>query len=347
MGSGINKDKQVNWESGHFEKSEKAKTLFNSRGTKQGRFHIFDYKGSRGMDRYAVAGEVMKFKTDLDAKLGWWDRKYNVLISRHNENGTTTWYKINKNSLIKRLNPSADLIVDETTGRCSNFEALIAAKAESFIKLKEKSNATTPFEHEFLHQLSGNNHADAYKSIHFIQADDNAFLRNGSGLNMPRDNEANSILVISYSPAKKNEKLTKQAFDKKYKDSLEDLKPFVRVHIDSSQYRKILSGKPISKPIIDAIKDEKLGLPEGWISYYLNGKLLDEKLNFGSDTRPSEIEKFQSIFDHDQVHRIKISIKAGRDEDGVDLSSSTSYMSKIEDVPSIVSSIKSVLEDRF
>ena len=50
----------------------------------------------------------------------------------------------------------------------------------------------------------------------------------------------------------------------------------------------MLSGKPISKSIRDAINNKPLGLEKGYIKSPNNVQLL----SIGSDTRPSDIEKF-------------------------------------------------------
>lgn len=53
-----------------FEDNATALALKNSRGAKKGRLHLLEYHGLGGMDRYAVAAEVMQFKPEEEKKLG-------------------------------------------------------------------------------------------------------------------------------------------------------------------------------------------------------------------------------------------------------------------------------------
>lgn len=289
------KDKQVQYDAFHFEKSAKAKTLHNSSGTKQGRLHLLGHNGLKGMDHHAVAAKVMKFKDGEAPKLGWWDRKYNVLVELPSEDGITkTWYKINKQSFIKRFNPSEDLKIDKETGVCSNLADLVAAKSIALAKLEAISNAKTPFEKEFLNQLSENNHADSYNQIIFIQIENNL-----NSLTIPMV-ESHPVLFISY---KGNDKeIDRIKFDALYgsrKSTIEELVGHsypVGVNIDYSQYKKILSGKPIPQPVIDTIKDEALQLPEGEIWIGLNARARDFQLHF-KFYRDTKISEFQQLID--------------------------------------------------
>lgn len=98
-----------------FEQSVRAK-----KGSKQDRIHVMGYDGKKGKDPYAVAASRMQFSTDAEAKLGWWDRKFCVL---HKEDDV--WYKININSFKKRINPVNPLVIEKSTGVCSNLKEVL------------------------------------------------------------------------------------------------------------------------------------------------------------------------------------------------------------------------------
>lgn len=82
-----------------FVQSEAALTFFNSWGWKKSRLHLMAYDGKPGKDPYAVAAERLQVATGEKPSMGWWDRQFYVLHQHNN-----IWYKINKNSLQKRLN---------------------------------------------------------------------------------------------------------------------------------------------------------------------------------------------------------------------------------------------------
>lgn len=91
-----------------FVDSEKALQLPNSKGSEKSRLHLSAYEGAEGKDRFAVAAEIITFQPNETPSLGRFDRIFNVLHSHTDETTkTTTWYKINKNSLKKRLNLSS------------------------------------------------------------------------------------------------------------------------------------------------------------------------------------------------------------------------------------------------
>lgn len=103
-------------------------TAEKSKGSAKSRVHLFKYTGEEGKDRYAVAAEQVN-----TPKLNWIERKLCILHQHVDKNGTKTWYKINKNSLKKRLNiDSKELtqVLDSKTGitKSDAMESLIKRK---------------------------------------------------------------------------------------------------------------------------------------------------------------------------------------------------------------------------
>lgn len=125
---------------------ESALPLHNSKGLAKSRIHLFDYKGESGKDPYAIAAKMIQVKEDAIPKLNLFDKKFYFLHCHCDENAKKTWYKINKNSLQKRLNiTSQELnnILDSGTGVSDSLsiESLIKKKytaVEKKEKLKEK-----------------------------------------------------------------------------------------------------------------------------------------------------------------------------------------------------------------
>lgn len=273
MGKGIESAKIVHYDAFSFEETE-AKTLHNSKGAKKGRIHLLSHDALEGQDRYAVAAEVLKSKDGEAPKLGWWDRQFNI-VARDDEG---TWYKVNKRSLIKRLN------VDPVTIECFEagtltFLSAVENSINSVPKLQEKSNASTPFEKEFLHQLSQGTDVDAYNQILFVPAEDNF---------VAPEAQNEPVLVITYDQIKQKSSVISPY--RAYKKTFE-LDDAVGVHINHSQYKKILLGNPIPEEIITLIKDEKLDLPKGLMQIE-NEKRKIAVLNFSSDTRTSQMDYF-------------------------------------------------------
>lgn len=274
-------------------RTEKAKTLHNSRGWSTGRIHLLGYEGKGGKDRYAVAAE--KMPKDAAVELGCWDKRYNVLVLRTAPNGDPTWFKINKQSFIKRFNPTEDLEIDETTGVCTNFDKLVNERAESLEKLKAKSNASTPFEKEFLHQMSVNNIGNSYKEIVFIP------MKDPYKELINQNIEKGPILFVTYS----EKEIYLGEFNAKYGEWKEKVEKFigfypVSVNINSSQYKKIILGKPLTQTVVDTIKDEALQLPEGEIWVGLNARARDFQLHFKFN-RDTKISEFQQLIDEIKI----------------------------------------------
>lgn len=117
--------------------SEGALPLPKSKGEVKGRIHLFEYKGEPGKDPYAVAGKNLG---ENPPKLGLFGKKFYVLHSVKNGD-SVTWYKINKNSLKKRLNIQDNELkgtLDRKTGKTSaEFVNLIRDKHEKLEKLKK------------------------------------------------------------------------------------------------------------------------------------------------------------------------------------------------------------------
>lgn len=119
--------------------SERALPLANSKGGKKSRIHLFDYQGEVGKDRFAVAAKLCKVKSE-SPRLNCLERKFFILLAHQEKNGDVTWYKINKNSLKKRLGLSAEMlkgVVDGKTGvaQSRKIESLIVCKLAQFINM--------------------------------------------------------------------------------------------------------------------------------------------------------------------------------------------------------------------
>lgn len=84
-----------------FSKNEKALPLENSKGSSKGRIHLYDYKGDKGKDPYALAATLLKKLPRFH--LPYFKKRYVILKS----GGVI--YKINKKSLCKRLKIKANL----------------------------------------------------------------------------------------------------------------------------------------------------------------------------------------------------------------------------------------------
>jgi len=82
-----------------FSASETALKIPDSLGSKTSRLHLTN-KYTLGKDPYAIAAKQLKMTTSTPPALGWLEKKYYVLLQRP---GTNIWYKVNKNSLKKRL----------------------------------------------------------------------------------------------------------------------------------------------------------------------------------------------------------------------------------------------------
>lgn len=335
----VESNKIVHHDAFTFSDSE-AKTLHNSSGTKKGRLHLLTYDGIEGGERYAIVAERMTFDPGKE-RLGLWDRQFNILV----KDDSGTWYKINKNSFLKRINPSGDLDVEEGTGICKNFKDLVKARSEALVKLQAKSNATTPFENEFLHQLSRSKDADAYKQIIFLPVEDNLL----GPINTPVTGEP--VLIITYD--REDKKTDKSQFARHYGNWRHNMGQAAGVHINNTQYKKILSGHSIPRSIMSLIKNEKIDLEEGELQFAFIGS----KLKFNKDTRPSDIEKFlaeqhvnfqrKSSFHLTkgiEEAKINADIDEDVDLDKIDLRSTKEIKAKIKDIPSFVALMKTALK---
>ncbi len=147
----------VNFNAYHYVDSEKALELSDSAGKKKSRLHLYDFNGLEGKDRYAVAAEKLTVAKDETPALGWLDRKFYVLHA-HKEGDTTTWYKINKNSLQKRILISSKEMkkhVDSKTGVIDGLEDLLNERVAK--KDAVKSKCITPLDpssEKFLEKLA-------------------------------------------------------------------------------------------------------------------------------------------------------------------------------------------------
>jgi hypothetical protein len=150
----------VNFKAFDFVQSERALKLSNSDGDEQSRLHLYDFNGEEGKDRYAVAAKVLTVAKDETPALGWLDRKFYVLHA-HKEGDTTTWYKINKNSLQKRILISPKEMknhVDSKTGVMEGLEDLLNARVEKKEALKSKCiTPLDPSSEKFLEKLAATN----------------------------------------------------------------------------------------------------------------------------------------------------------------------------------------------
>ena len=157
--------------------SEKSTKLHNSKGSAKSRIHVIksNHLINRGEDRYAVAAEALKFEAGQEIKLGRWDRLFSMLV----QDDGGTWYKVNKQSFIKRFNPKEELQIDEN-GYCKNFSKLVDEQRRAYLQLEEKTRFSDrlhvpPFEREFLHQLSKTSDASPYQKIYFFKSEVHAF----------------------------------------------------------------------------------------------------------------------------------------------------------------------------
>lgn len=117
-----------------YENTERALSLFNSNGCKKSRLHVFDYTGEKGKDCYALAAEKIQFTDGKTPALGWLNKKYYVLHAEQDEDGATTWYKININSLKKRFNITSKELkttLDKKTGVATGLESLFIGKKDA------------------------------------------------------------------------------------------------------------------------------------------------------------------------------------------------------------------------
>jgi hypothetical protein len=124
--------------------------------------------------------------------------------------------------------------------------------------------------------------------------------------------------------------------------------------MDYFQYKTIRSGKPIPQPVINAIKDEKLQLPEGSIVIRMDARCRDlrRELKFNMDTKLSEIEKFLDTIrvkfyeDGYHLHPVNergISIQVRNAEGKTLIHTNLSKIQDIQEVSFIVTHIKNVL----
>ena len=194
---------------------------------------------------------------------------------KQGEGENATWYKVNKNSFIKRMNPSGGLIINKA-GICQNFDSLVQQRSCSLEELKEKSTTNSgdgfnAFELQVLHQLSKMAITNHYKRIQFIS--DEHILIQEMGTTEP-------TLMIYYGKIWDLDGLymNKSFYNKELIISKED-------------YKQIVSGKAIPNAILHAIKDEKLKLPEGNMQIEGRGARCTS-LNFDVNTKYSDIERF-------------------------------------------------------
>ncbi len=128
----------VHFNAYHYVESEKALELSNSKGKKTSRLHLDEYHGIEGKDPCAVAAK--KLAVPPQDGLGLLDRQFYVLHA-HQEENATTWYKINKRSLQKRVQPR----MEEIKSKCVT---LFDSRSEKFFeKLIVAKVPLTPFKH--------------------------------------------------------------------------------------------------------------------------------------------------------------------------------------------------------
>lgn len=215
--------------------SAKALTLHNSAGKIQSRLHLLEYDGMRDKDRYAVAAKKIDLKPGEAPSLGWFARKFYILYSHTDDAGVTTLYKINRESLRKRLLISSkdmENLADEE-GIAKNLDTLITKKTEEIKKWRTLCVGQDKFSENFIAGLvKAGVSPDLYREINLF-----------SKVLIHRDNyPPRSVLVLRHQPAAQN--------------LCVGAAPFNVVGIDQDTYKKIKSGHRIPKNILDLIDDQ-------------------------------------------------------------------------------------------
>ncbi len=265
----------VNFNAYHFVDSEKALELPDSAGKKKSRLHLYDFNGLEGKDRYAVAAEKLTVAKDETPSLGWLDRKFYVLHA-HKEGDTTTWYKINKNSLQKRLDFSPKMmkmLVDENTGIAQGLDDLLddKMKKQPLIGAWQMKCATPNFpSQKFIEKLvDAGIPAAPFKAVVFCTRPDTQVFGQGGTTDLYLGNDSDhdpnnirhftpgSLLVVTSSFVVTDMYSFIYAQPPEVQNFLsqnKDLLTFVRLPVSEEEFDKeLLSDNPIDAEVLAEI----------------------------------------------------------------------------------------------
>lgn len=143
--------------------SEGALPLPKSKGKTKERIHLFKYEGDPNKDPYAVAVKKLKSSTP---KLNIFEKKFSILHAVK-EGAEVTWYKINKNSLKKRLNiqdRELKKVIDAKSGKTSTEFHHLIQKKHTLLQ-KYKNALDVPFGRTIGENGSVYGPSDGYKIV--------------------------------------------------------------------------------------------------------------------------------------------------------------------------------------
>lgn len=150
---------------------ESSVALPKSKGLFKNRVHLYDYQGDAGKDKYAIAAKIL---TKNSPSLNFIQKRYFVLIEKKNADGPSTWYKINKSSLKKRLGISSrDLKIHS-----KDLNKLIQQKLEENIHLDFLKQNIEPIlqDNDRLDKIPRATQGKTAHNIYILEEDDLPFV---------------------------------------------------------------------------------------------------------------------------------------------------------------------------